>query len=314
MKIGEAAARAGLSPKTIRYYESIGLVGEPARGASSYRDYGEADVERLMFLRRARTLGFSVEQCRELLALHGNSGRASADVRAVAQRHLREMAVRIRELEGLKAVLETLVDQCEGNERPHCPILETLARPEGEPGALPAQGQGGSAGRPNDIVERYLAAFYRGDAAAARQLLADDLSYTAPGVKHDGADAFMKAAAHVAPGTRGYEIHKIFVDGSDVGVFYDLLVKHRVGRFPLAEWHRVRAGRIASIRVLFDTAPFMHRPATKPENTAVDPVCKMPVDKASPPVTRSHQGTTYYFCNPGCAVAFAKHPEEYLSA
>lgn len=126
MNIGEAAARAGLPPKTIRYYESIGLVAAPKRTASRYRQYRVEDVRLLAFLQRARSLGFTVEQCRELLALYRDESRASADVRALAQEHLENIARKIAELEAMKAELETLVVKCHGDDRPDCPILDAL--------------------------------------------------------------------------------------------------------------------------------------------------------------------------------------------
>lgn len=137
MNIGEAAARSGLPPKTIRYYEDIGLVGPTARSANGYRDYGSPDLHTLRFLKRARSLGFSVEECRELLSLYRDPGRSSADVRALAARRMGEIARKIAELDSLRRTLARLVDACHGDERPDCPILEELAPPG--PGAAPAR-------------------------------------------------------------------------------------------------------------------------------------------------------------------------------
>jgi MerR family transcriptional regulator, copper efflux regulator len=126
MNIGDAAARANLPPKTIRYYEDIALI-RPARAANGYRDYSETDVHRLRFLQRARSLGFTIEECRALLSLYEDEHRASADVRAVATQKIGEVERKIVELQGMKATLKRLVQCCHGDERPDCPILEDLA-------------------------------------------------------------------------------------------------------------------------------------------------------------------------------------------
>jgi Cu(I)-responsive transcriptional regulator len=127
MNIGEVAARVGLSAKTIRYYEGLGLV-RPRRGANGYRAFGETEVHRLAFLGRARTLGFSIEECRALLTLYDDPGRASADVRRIAAGHLEHVEARIAELQALRATLADLVQSCAGDARPNCPILRDLAR------------------------------------------------------------------------------------------------------------------------------------------------------------------------------------------
>src|ERR1700712_2788611 len=126
MNIGEASDRSGLPAKTIRYYEEIGLI-KADRGDNGYRDYGTKDVHKLRFLQRSRGLGFSVEECRQLLALYEDKSRASADVREIASAKLTEIDRKIRELTGLKHTLEHLVHACHGNDRPDCPILEELA-------------------------------------------------------------------------------------------------------------------------------------------------------------------------------------------
>ncbi|MGA1804075.1 Cu(I)-responsive transcriptional regulator [Rhizobium sp. HT1-10] len=126
MNIGDAAERSGLPAKTIRYYEEIGLI-RPDRGDNGYRDYRAADIHKLRFLQRSRGLGFSVEECRQLLALYEDRDRASADVRQIASAKLTEIDRKIRELTELRRTLETLVHACHGNERPDCPILEELA-------------------------------------------------------------------------------------------------------------------------------------------------------------------------------------------
>jgi Cu(I)-responsive transcriptional regulator len=126
MNIGDVAERSGLPPKTIRYYEDIGLI-RPQRGANGYRAFSEADLHRLAFLGRARSLGFSIEECRGLLALYADPARASADVKEMAETHLAEIDRKIAELRSLRATLAHLVHRCHGDDRPDCPILDDLA-------------------------------------------------------------------------------------------------------------------------------------------------------------------------------------------
>jgi Cu(I)-responsive transcriptional regulator len=126
MNIGEASDRSGLPSKTIRYYEDIGLI-RPGRRGNGYRDYAAVDVHKLRFLQRSRGLGFSVEECRQLLALYEDKSRASADVKEIAQGKLNEIDRKIRELMELRRTLEHLVHACHGNGRPDCPILEELS-------------------------------------------------------------------------------------------------------------------------------------------------------------------------------------------
>ena len=127
MNIGIAAKKSGLPPKTIRYYEDIGLI-LPGRLDNGYRSYSEADAEKLRFLQRSRSLGFSIEDCRRLLSLYENKNRASADVKSLANKHLEIIEKKIRELESLKSTLTVLIDDCRGDERPDCPIINDLAR------------------------------------------------------------------------------------------------------------------------------------------------------------------------------------------
>lgn len=126
MNIGEAAGQANLPPKTIRYYEDIALI-RPARAENGYRDYSPQDVHRLRFLQRARSLGFTIEECRQLLSLYDNDHRASADVRAIAVTKIEEIDRKLAELRSLRSTLQTLVDCCHGDGRPDCPIIEDLA-------------------------------------------------------------------------------------------------------------------------------------------------------------------------------------------
>ncbi|MBZ8134660.1 Cu(I)-responsive transcriptional regulator [Afifella sp. IM 167] len=126
MNIGDAAEASGLPPKTIRYYEEIGLL-QPDRRGNNYRDYSGSHIHSLRFLARARSLGFSIEDCRQLLSLYGDRCRASADVKAIARGHIEEIDRKIGELEQMRATLSALVDACHGDARPDCPILEGLA-------------------------------------------------------------------------------------------------------------------------------------------------------------------------------------------
>lgn len=126
MNISDVAERAGLPPKTIRYYEDIGLV-RPLRAENGYRQFRESDLHKLAFLGRARSLGFSLDDCRRLLELYGDHGRASADVKALAGHHLTEIDRKIEELSAMRRTLSHLVDCCAGDGRPDCPILDDLS-------------------------------------------------------------------------------------------------------------------------------------------------------------------------------------------
>ncbi|MET4633953.1 Cu(I)-responsive transcriptional regulator [Kaistia defluvii] len=139
MNIGEASAASGVSAKMIRYYEQIGLIPAALRTESGYRVYSTRDVETLRFIRRARDLGFSVEEMGTLLALWQDKARESADVKRVALQHVAEIEKRIHELEGMARTLRHLAGHCHGDERPDCPILDDLAAIS-EPGkAAPAR-------------------------------------------------------------------------------------------------------------------------------------------------------------------------------
>lgn len=126
MNIGEAARQSGLPTKTIRYYEDINLI-RPARRNNGYRDYSNQDLHKLKFLQRARGLGFSVKECRQLISLYEDCKRASADVKALAKHHLEEIDHKIAELHSLRDALSELVNACRGDHRPDCPILDDLA-------------------------------------------------------------------------------------------------------------------------------------------------------------------------------------------
>lgn len=127
MNIGSVARETGVPAKTIRYYESIGLIPQVQRSDNGYRRYGDTDVEVLRFIQRARSLGFSVSDVADLLTLWRDKERASADVKALALRHVEEMKRRIAELEGLRRTLVDLAERCHGDDRPECPILDDLA-------------------------------------------------------------------------------------------------------------------------------------------------------------------------------------------
>lgn len=143
MNIGEAARRTGVPAKTIRYYESIGLIAPAGRSESGYRRYDAREVETLRFVQRARSLGFSIAQVGELLALWHDRRRASADVKAMARDQLTAIDRKIAELEGLRDTLEHLIARCHGDARPDCPILADLAGEAGSEG----QGEAGRARR-----------------------------------------------------------------------------------------------------------------------------------------------------------------------
>ncbi|MBW3098585.1 Cu(I)-responsive transcriptional regulator [Pseudohoeflea coraliihabitans] len=131
MNIAIAAERSGLPAKTIRYYEDIDLI-KPARGPNGYRDYCARDVETLSFLQRARSLGFSLDECRLLLSLYRDSHRSSAEVKAIAEDKIVHIDRKLVELKALRKTLSTLVANCHGDAEPECPIIDTLAGQSGE--------------------------------------------------------------------------------------------------------------------------------------------------------------------------------------
>ena len=125
MNIGDVSARSGLPAKTIRYYEDIGLIS-PLRDTNGYRAFREKELHKLAFLGRARSLGFTIEDCRALLALYDDETRASADVKRIANEHLEQIETKIANLESMRDTLSHLIDECAGDHRPDCPILEDL--------------------------------------------------------------------------------------------------------------------------------------------------------------------------------------------
>lgn len=126
MNIGEVSHRSGLPAKTIRYYEEIGLIKIP-RDPNGYRRFSEGELEHLSFLARARSLGFSIEDCRALLGLYRNADRASVEVKHIATRHLAAIETKIRDLSTMRAELSELVDSCVGDHSPRCAILDGLS-------------------------------------------------------------------------------------------------------------------------------------------------------------------------------------------
>ena len=127
MNISEAAKRSGLPSKTIRYYEDTKLVRPAARAANGYRDYSDGDVHKLKCVKHARDLGFTVQQCAELLSLYDDKDRHASDVKAIAAIHLADIDAKLVDLSRLRTTLSHLVSCCAGDERPDCPILDGLA-------------------------------------------------------------------------------------------------------------------------------------------------------------------------------------------
>ena len=125
--IGQAAAQSGVSAKMVRHYESLGLLPTVQRTDAGYRQYGEKEIHTLRFIRRARTLGFSMAEIAELLKLWQNQHRASADVKRIAQAHVADLERRIAEMQAMRQTLAELAQCCQGDSRPDCPILSGLA-------------------------------------------------------------------------------------------------------------------------------------------------------------------------------------------
>ena len=126
LNIGQAAAASGVSAKMIRNYEAVGMLPAARRTESGYRQYGDADVQTLRFIRHSRDLGFSLPEITELLGLWQNRRRSSRQVKALAQAHIEELNEKLKELQAVKATLEHLVHCCHGDDRPDCPIIESL--------------------------------------------------------------------------------------------------------------------------------------------------------------------------------------------
>ena len=135
MNIGQASKATGVSTKMIRYYESVGLIGRADRTGSNYRSFSDRDVNELRFIKRARNLGFSVEEITRLLSLWRDRTRPSREVKAIASKHVADLDARIAEMKAMTDTLRHLARCCAGDERPDCPILQDLAR-----GDKPEQG------------------------------------------------------------------------------------------------------------------------------------------------------------------------------
>jgi Cu(I)-responsive transcriptional regulator len=125
--IGQAAQLSQVSAKMIRHYESLGLLTRVARTDNGYRQYSEADVRTLQFIKRGRNLGFSMAEIAELVDLWNNRRRASASVKRIAQKHVDELTQRIESMQSMQRTLANLLKQCQGDDRPDCPILDDLA-------------------------------------------------------------------------------------------------------------------------------------------------------------------------------------------
>nr|WP_315593845.1 Cu(I)-responsive transcriptional regulator [uncultured Cupriavidus sp.] len=141
MNIGQAAGSSGVPAKMIRYYERIGLIAAAHRSGGNYRTYDTTDIHTLHFIGRARRLGFSTEQIRQLLDLWRNKRRTSAAVKAIALRHMRELDVRLADLAGMRDTLQELAEHCEGDRRPVCPILDAIGGAESRHWSEPSHSQ-----------------------------------------------------------------------------------------------------------------------------------------------------------------------------
>jgi len=130
MNIGEAAKVSGINAKLIRHYEEIGIIPKASRSDSGYRVYSESDVHVLSFVRRARSLGFSMKEIKKLVGLWRNRSRASSEVKTLAQTYIKVLETRIKEMQAMRDTLQKLARTCHGDNRPDCPILEDLAKAE----------------------------------------------------------------------------------------------------------------------------------------------------------------------------------------
>ncbi len=141
MTIGQVAQRSGVPPKTIRYYESVGLVSPAGRRENKYRSYGDKELEILRFIGRARGLGFSLKEVEKLLALYRDRQRPSREVKRLALQHIDNLDRKIARLQTIKRSLLHLAEKCRGDEWPECPILDDLGSGTSAPGADPSAHQ-----------------------------------------------------------------------------------------------------------------------------------------------------------------------------
>lgn len=132
MKIGELAKTSGVNAKLIRHYESIGLIPKAARTGGGYRTYSDTDIQFLRFIKRARSLGFSMKEIKRLIGLWRNKARASREVKLLASQHLKNLEQKISEMKAMAKTLERLSLSCHGDHRPNCPIIEELGGPAAE--------------------------------------------------------------------------------------------------------------------------------------------------------------------------------------
>ncbi len=130
INISEVAEKTGLTAKTIRFYEAKGVISPAPRGANGYRYYNQSHIAELLLIKRSRMIGFSLDECRELLALSTDTGRQSRDVKEKAQQKLKEIDNKINELLQMKKTLEALTAKCPGDKTAKCPILEGLTQQE----------------------------------------------------------------------------------------------------------------------------------------------------------------------------------------
>ncbi|MBP1886675.1 Cu(I)-responsive transcriptional regulator [Sinorhizobium mexicanum] len=146
MNIGDVARASGVSTKMIRYYETIGLIPPASRSESGYRNYGDNDVHTLRFIRRARDLGFTVEQMVDLLALWRDRSRASSEVKKIALDQVEILERKAEELKAMSRTLKHLATHCHGDERPDCPILDDLAEADVSADKVPEPARFGRSG------------------------------------------------------------------------------------------------------------------------------------------------------------------------
>lgn len=181
MNIGEAAAAAGVTPKMVRHYESLGMIPDVQRTDAGYRLYSPKEVSMLRFIRQARGLGFPVKQIESLLALWRDDHRASREVKELAQQHLDQLQERQREIDEMRSMLSHLVSLCKGDDDPHCAILEELSGSPGQPGNAAERAPG-----------KNLKQVRAGTKAPARKNRHDSQTPAAPGTPHAGLMAWTR--------------------------------------------------------------------------------------------------------------------------
>ena len=166
---------------------------------------------------------------------------------------------------------------------------------------------------PQEVVERFMRAFYAGDTETARRYLRDDVSFTGPAATFTSADDYLSTAAHVASTPGNIEVQRVFLDDSDVCVFSMLDTRALTHPLQVADWYHLEGDRIASIQTVFDTGAFASGSGDHKQDSVVDPVCHMDVDTRAQSPTRTWANSTYHFCSEGCARAFANNPARYVT-